>query len=73
MQNENLNNENAAPVVEKISKKTLKAEKTQMSIENNALLNNLLNTINALSDEDLDKTLAFVNKKVDLIKKKTGK
>ncbi len=68
MQNENLNNQ-PAPVVEKVAKKVLKTEKTKLEIENNKVVNDFINTVMALSDEDLEKALAFVNKKVEQLKK----
>lgn len=69
MQNENLSIEQPAPVVEKVAKQTLKSEKNKIDIENNKVINDFINTVWALSDEDLDKALAFVNKKLELLKK----
>lgn len=68
MQNENLNNQ-PAPVVEKVAKKVLKTEKNKIDVESNKVVNDFINTVMALSDEDLEKALAFVNKKVELLKK----
>lgn len=69
MQNENLNIGQPAPVVEKVAKQTLKSEQNKIDIENNKVINDFINTVWALSDEDLDKALAFVNKKLELLKK----
>ena len=69
MQNENLNKEQPAPVVEKVTKKVLKKEKNKIDIETDKVVSNFINTIMTLSDEDLDKALAFVNKKIEIFKK----
>lgn len=68
MQNENLIVNQPAPVVEKVAKNVLKTEKTKLEIENNKVVNDFINTVMALSDEDLEKALAFVNKKVEMLK-----
>ena len=68
MQNENLNNQ-PTPIVEKVAKKVLKKEKNKIDIQNNKVVNEFINTVMALSDDDLEKALAFVNKKVEMLKK----
>ena len=69
MQNDNLNIEQPTPVVEKVKKKILNTEKTKLNIENNKVISDFISSVMALSDEDLDKALAFINKKIDLLKK----
>ena len=69
MQNENLDVNQPAPVVEKVAKKTLKREKTKLEVESVKVVKDFVDAVMALSDEDLDKALAFVNKKLETIKK----
>jgi len=69
MENELINNE-PAPTVEKVSIKDLKDEKSKIELEQDTPVNNFVKTAMALSDEDLDKALAFVNKKLKLLKNK---
>lgn len=69
MENELINNE-PAPTVEKVSIKDLKDEKSKIELEQDTPVNNFVKTAMALSDEDLDKALAFVNKKLKILKNK---
>lgn len=69
MENELINKE-PAPVVEKVSVKDLNEEKNKIDFEEDSPVNNLIRTAMALSDEDLDKALAFVNKKLEILKNK---
>ena len=68
MENNNLNNE-TAPVVEKVSLKTVKQEKAQASIEENEVLNKLVNSALAMTDEERLKAIAFLDKKLQILKK----
>lgn len=69
MENELINNE-PAPTVEKVSVKDLKNEKSKIELEQNTPVNNFVKAAMALSDEDLDKAIAFVNKKLEILKNK---
>ena len=68
MENNNLNNE-TAPVVEKVSLKQVKQEKAQASIEENEVLNKLVNSALAMTDEERLKAIAFLDKKLQILKK----
>lgn len=68
MENENLN-EQPAPVVEKISVEELKQEQNKLDLEENTPINNLIKSMMALEGEELDKAIAFVNKKLEILKK----
>ena len=70
MENENVNVEQAVSSVEKVSKSDLKTEHNKMNLEENTPVNNFVNAVNSLSDKDLDKALAFINKKLEILKKK---
>ncbi len=69
MENE-LDTMQPAPVVEKVSLKDLKDEKEKIDFEENTPVNNFIKTAMALNDEDLDKAIAFVNKKLEIFKNK---
>ena len=68
MENENLNEQQPAPVVEKVAKKELKTEKTKLDVDNNKVVKDFVDSVMALSDEELDMALAFVNKKLEKLK-----
>ena len=68
MENNMLENEQPAAVVEKISIKDINAEKNKIELEENTPVNNFIRAAMALSDEDLDKAIAFVNKKLEKLK-----
>lgn len=68
MENENLN-EQPAPKVEKVSVKQLKQEQSKLDLEENTPINNLIKSMMALKGEDLDKAIAFVEKKIEILKK----
>ena len=69
MENELINNE-PAPAVEKVSVKDLKNEKSKIEFEQDTPVNNFVKAAMALSDEDLDKAIAFVNRKLEILKNK---
>lgn len=69
MENELINNE-PAPTVEKVSVKDLKDEKSKIELEQDTPVNNFVKAAMALSDEDLDKAIAFVNRKLEILKNK---
>jgi hypothetical protein len=68
METNNLNNE-TAPVVEKVSLKTVKQEKAQASIEENEILSKLVSSALAMTDEERLKAIAFLDKKLQILKK----
>lgn len=69
MDNENLiNSEQPAPVVEKVSLKEIEEEKNQLSPEEKKVVDRLINATLALKGESLDKAIAFVNKKLEILK-----
>ena len=69
MENEILNEQQPAPSVEKVSVKELKKEQGKLELENNKLVKDFIDSVMALSNEDLDRALAFLNKKLDMLKK----
>ena len=61
--------------VEKVSIKDLKSEHAQIdaeqtikNAENNPIIGDLVKAINNLSDEDLDKAVAYINAKIEKLK-----
>ena len=64
-----INNEKPAPVVEKVSMKTVRQEKALAGAENDEIINNLINSALAMNEEELQKAIAFVQKKIDILKK----
>lgn len=70
MENNIVNGEQPVSSVEKISKIDLKTEQNKMSLEENTPVNNFINTVMSLNDKELDKAIAFINKKLEILKKK---
>lgn len=67
---ENLINKNEpTPVVEKVSIKTVRQEKASVEAENNEVINNLVNSALSMNEEEIQKAIAFVQKKIDILKK----
>lgn len=69
MENELLNNE-PAPVVEKVTIKDVKVEKEKIDFEEDTPANNFVRAAMALNDKELDKAIAFINKKLEILKNK---
>lgn len=69
MENNIVNGEQPVSSVEKISKTDLKTEQNKMSLEENTPVNNFINTVMSLNDKELDKAIAFINKKLEILKK----
>lgn len=69
MENELLNNE-PAPVVEKVTIKDVKQEKEKIDFEEDTPVNNFVKAAMALNDKELDKAIAFINKKLEILKNK---
>lgn len=66
----NLSNNDQNSIVEKVSKKDIKKEQAQISLEENNSINNLIKVASKLSLEDLKRAVAFVNKKIELLRNK---
>ena len=66
----NLSNNDQNSIVEKVSKKNIKKEQAQISLEENNSINNLIKVASKLSLEDLKRAVAFVNKKIELLRNK---
>ena len=69
MENELLNNE-PAPAVEKVTLKDVKEEKEKIDFEEDTPVNNFVKAAMALNDKELDKAIAFINKKLEKLKNK---
>ena len=69
MENELLNNE-PAPVVEKVTIKDVKEEKEKIDFNEDTPVNNFVKAAMALNDKELDKAIAFINKKLEKLKNK---
>lgn len=68
MENENLNEQPAA-TIEKINLKELKHEQDLLNLDEDTPINNLIKSMMNLRGEELDKAIAFVNKKLEILKK----
>lgn len=64
-----INNNEPTPVVEKVSIKTVRQEKASVEAENNEVINNLVNSALSMNEEEIQKAIAFVQKKIDILKK----
>lgn len=69
MENELLNGE-PAPVVEKVTLKDVRNEKEKIDFEEDTPVNNFIKAAMALNDKELDKAIAFINKKLEILKNK---
>ena len=69
MENELLNDE-PAPVVEKVTIKDVKEEKEKIDFEEDTPANNFVRAAMALNDKELDKAITFINKKLEILKNK---
>lgn len=71
MNNETINEEEqSAPVIEKVAKSDLKQERNKLDLENDSVASELINSMLALNEEELDKAIAFVKKKLEILKNK---
>ncbi len=69
MENELLNGE-PAPIVEKVTLKDVRNEKEKIDFEEDTPVNNFIKAAMALNDKELDKAIAFINKKLEILKNK---
>lgn len=72
---ENKNNElneteQPAPVIEKVSLKNIETERNDIELEADDPINNLIKAALELDEEDLKKAIAFINKKLEILKNK---
>ena len=64
-----INNNEPAPVVEKVSLKEVKQEKDIAKAEDDEIVNNLINSALALNEQEIQMAIAFLDKKIEILKK----
>lgn len=69
MENIELDNGQPAPTIEKISTKEIRNEQVKLDLEEDTPINSLIKSIMALEGEDLDKAIALVERKLEILKK----
>ena len=72
---ENKNNElneteQPAPVIEKVSLKNIETERNDIELEADDPINNLIKAALELDEEYLKKAIAFIDKKLEILKNK---
>ena len=70
MDNEKIENEQQTPVIEKVSLKNIEAERAELEMDEDNPFDELIETSLKLNDEDLDKAIAFIKKKLDILNNK---
>ena len=70
MENEIINEEEQqpAPVIEKVSIKDLDQERLNLDLEDDNLVNNLIKSMLALNEEELKKAIEYLDKKIEILK-----
>ena len=70
VENEIINEEEQqpAPVIEKVSIKDLDQERLNLDLEDDNLVNNLIKSMLALNDEELKKAIEYLDKKIEILK-----
>lgn len=68
--NEKLENEQQTPVIEKVSLKNIEAERAELEMDEDNPFDRFIETSLKLNDEDLDKAIAFLKKKLEILKNK---
>ena len=69
MDNEIINEEQQpAPVIEKVAISDLNQERTMLDLEEDNVVNNLIKSMLALNEEELKKAIAYVEKKLEILK-----
>lgn len=70
MENEIINDEEQqpAPVIEKVSIEDLDEERLNLDLEEDNLVNNLIKSMLALNEEDTKKAIEYLNKKIEILK-----
>lgn len=69
MDNNDLTTQEPAPVIEKVSLKEISQEQDVIDLEEDTPINNLIKSMMALEGKDLDRAIAFVEKKLEILKK----
>jgi hypothetical protein len=69
VENEIINEEQQpAPVIEKVSIKDLDQERLNLDLEDDNLVNNLIKSMLALNEEELKKAIEYLDKKIEILK-----
>ena len=70
VENEIINEEEQqpAPVIEKVSIKDLDQERLNLDLEDDHLVNNLIKSMLALNEEELKKAIEYLDKKIEILK-----
>ena len=66
---ENKLTDNSTAVVEKVSKKQIKQTQAEIKLSEDDAVSNLVKVAFEMTDEELDKAIAFLDKKIELLKK----
>ena len=67
MDNEIINEEQPAPIIEKVSTTDLNQERVKLDLEEDNVVNNLIKSMLALNKEELKKAIAYVEKKIAIL------
>lgn len=68
MENENLIEDQPAPVIEKVSLQEIEKEQHKLSPEGQQLADKLANSVLNMNEQELKKAIAFVKKKIEILK-----
>lgn len=68
MENENLIEEQPAPVIEKVSLQEIEKEQHKLSPEEQQLADKLAKSVLNMNEQELKKAIAFVKKKIEILK-----
>ena len=70
VENEIINEEEQqpAPVIEKVSLEDLGQERLNLDLEDDNLVNNLIKSMLALNEEELKKAIDYLDKKIEILK-----
>lgn len=70
VENEIINEEEQqpAPVIEKVSLEDLDQERLNLDLEDDNLVNNLIKSMLALNEEELKKAIDYLDKKIEILK-----
>lgn len=68
MENENLVEGQPEPVIEKVTLKEIEEENNKLSPEDQQLSDELANAVLAMNEEELQKAIAFIKKKLEILK-----
>jgi hypothetical protein len=69
VENEIINEEQPAPVIEKVSLEDLDQERVMLDLEEDNLVNNLIKSMLALNNDELSKAIDYLDKKIEVLKK----